>query len=265
MSDDNNNMNRAAESAEDKKRKVEQMDESDTKRARIKEEVVVPNIKQEMPIIKQETPIIKQEIPISKQETLNEEDEVLDLALTFGYEPGLRLEVEWDVVRDNETDNHDDETDHEPTMTTRWWGATLLSHDGRVEDSVAVRTLEYDAYPEGGFPEKTKEDVIIIGQGTLCDPNTQEIMAYRLEGEEDAWFSGDRTDLEDAVDTCLMSAMEKHKDKWDKLTPAQQAEIGSMMSSHKEKFVDLLTTHTVITPEVVKDLLAKVQYDAATK
>jgi hypothetical protein len=221
------------------------MDEPDAKRARTKQNGV----------------------SIRKQAMPNDGDEVLDLALTFGCEPGLRLEVEWDVVDGNKTDSNDDgETGNKATTTTRWWGATLLPYDGRVTvDSEVVRTLEYDAYPEGGFPEKIKEDVVFIGQYTLCDPYTQEIMAFRLEGGEDMWFSGDRTDLEDTVDTCLASAMEKHKDLWDKLTPARQAEIASMLSSHKEKFVDLLSTHTVITPEVIKDSITKAQYDAATK
>ena len=47
--------------------------------------------------------------------------EVLDFALTMGIKAGDRLEVEWEIG---------DAEGKEEDVTTRWWGATLLEHDG---------------------------------------------------------------------------------------------------------------------------------------
>jgi hypothetical protein len=59
------------------------------------------------------------------------EDEALDLAVTLGYKTGDRIEIQWELEKQGETDVH-------------WWGATLLEHDGRTTDSVAIRTILYD-------------------------------------------------------------------------------------------------------------------------
>jgi hypothetical protein len=61
------------------------------------------------------------------------EDEALDLAVTLGYKTGDRIEIQWELEKQGETDVH-------------WWGATLLEHDGRTTDSVAIRTILYDEY-----------------------------------------------------------------------------------------------------------------------
>jgi hypothetical protein len=162
----------------------------------------------------------------------SDREEVLDLTLAIGLKPGDRLEVEWEIG---------DESDSKPTET-RWWGATLLEHDGRTEDTVAVRVIDYDPYPEGGFSERSLEDVIFLQPDTLVDLETHEEMRFRREGEgEEIWFN--RSQLEEVVNATLTNAMQKNSQAWKVLNSAQQATVASTVASKKEKLLDLLTSH----------------------
>uniref|UniRef100_A0A7S2V7Q8 Uncharacterized protein n=1 Tax=Entomoneis paludosa TaxID=265537 RepID=A0A7S2V7Q8_9STRA len=160
-----------------------------------------------------------------------EAKEVLDLAVSLGYKDGDRIEVEWDV-----------EDDH--NVATRWWGATLLPHDGRYhsdEENVAIRTLHYDPYPEGGFLESSKEDVIFLSPNLLADPTTREPLNYRRQGsEEELVVEANESSLEGAVNAILQGALAKNQAAWNTMTPAQQAQIASKIAQKKEKLVSLL-------------------------
>jgi hypothetical protein len=175
------------------------------------------------------------------------EEDVLDLAHHLKLQPGDRLEVEWTVG---------DEEDEK--MTTRWWGATLLEHDGRTEDRVCIRTLEYDAFPPL-FPEKSKEDVIFLGRDIIVEPVSQEELHFRREGDvtPEVWLG--RSQVEEVVNATLMNAMQKNSKAWKALSTAQQAMIACSIASKKEKLLELLMAHEgrVVTPGDMNSLLAQ--------
>ena len=91
------------------------------------------------------------------------------------------------------------------TTVTKWWGAVLLPPDGRTHvltddggdfgsspvptpkkpadaATVPVRTLDYDAMPSHGFPDRSVEDVVILSDHTLLNMSSGTRAHYRLEG-----------------------------------------------------------------------------------
>jgi hypothetical protein len=181
-----------------------------------------------------------------------DETEVLDLATTLGFKPGDRLEVQWEVC------DGDGETSE-----TRWWGATLMEHDGRTEDSVAIRVLDYDPYPEGGFPDRSLEDVIFIGSDLLCDPHEHREMFYRRENQDEEVFSLSENEIEEFVNNTLMSAFNKQKDAFDQLDRAKQAVIADKIAQKKKRLLDLMkdfrtnNPNTTITHIEMQSFLAQ--------
>lgn len=179
-------------------------------------------------------------------------EEVLDLANILGYKSGDRFEVCWELVPEGA-----DET-AEPEQ--RWWGATLLEHDGRTEDSVAVRVLRYDAYPQGGFAERSLEDVIFLGRDNLIDPSNHQEMEYRREGQDDSESTYvNRDDIEQVVNDTLSNAFKKNSASWNNLSRSQQASIAEIVAEKKERLVELLLNqpNRVITPSQMQDILAR--------
>jgi hypothetical protein len=177
----------------------------------------------------------------------NPSGEILDLATTFGFQAGDRFEVQWTV----ESPAGDD---------TRWWGATLIAHDGRTsDDSVAIRVLDYDPYPEGGFTERSREDVIFIGKEVLINPESMEELTYRLAGEEQNTVWMPRGQAEDVVNEILTRALEKNSRAFSEMTPARQAVIAEAIATKKEKLVELLENHErrFITSNDMQAILAR--------
>jgi len=219
--------------------------------------------------------------------------EVLDLATHFSIRPGDRVEVEWEVLPS--TSEEEDATAAAGTTKarTRWWGATLLPHDGRTDDSVAIRTLEYDSYPEGGFPDKSKEDVIFIGHNTVLnykgpdavvEEGDEEILQFRLpgrssdgaEGDGGAVYVTDRDDIEKVVNDILVSAMANNESKFKNLDRASQAHIAQKVASKREKLISLLEQRFltggddaktrssgggIVTPADMREILAQTMND----
>ena len=188
--------------------------------------------------------------PSSKRPKTSEE-EALDLAITLGYKPGDRIEVQWEIENDGET-------------TVKWWGATLLPFDGRTTDSVAIRTLHYDACPEMGFPEPSDEDVIFLGDDLLVSPDSTTELHYRREGssgdndneEHDHVYCMNEQDMEEQLNAILMGALAKSQSKWATLTPAQQAVIAENIKNKKEQLMTVLKSKKeVITSASIKDIL----------
>jgi len=188
--------------------------------------------------------------------------EVLDLALTMGIKAGDRLEVEWEI---GDAEGKEDED-----VTTRWWGATLLEHDGKTEEEgVAIRVLEYDALPELGFPEKSREEVIFISHDVLVNYETQDQLPFRLLSDDDSavfWVRGE--EIGELVNTILQSAMSKTAGGFNGLPRAQQALVAEKIAAKKEKLVELLQNHIkeirettgnrgVVTAEDAQRLLAQ--------
>jgi hypothetical protein len=202
-----------------------------------------------------------------EEEGVVAEGEVLDLANTLGFKPGDRFEVEWEVSTEDESDESGGdaattavagEEEEQETFTTRWWGATLLEHDGRTEDSVAVRVLDYDPYPEGGFLERSREEVIFLGRDELIDPNTHAQMHYRLEGDVETVWLG-REGVEEVVNATLANAMQKNSKSWNGLSRAQQASIADIIAKKKEKLLELLLSQAngVVTTTEMHAIIAK--------
>jgi hypothetical protein len=203
-----------------------------------------------------------------EEELVEGEGEVLDLATMLGLKVGDRFEVQWEITQDESEESNGDaaaaadaeEEEEEETYTTRWWGATLVEHDGRTEDSVAVRVLDYDPYPEGGFPERSREEVIFLGRDLLIDPNTHEQMQYRREGDDDSsavWLG--REGVEEVVNTTLANAMQKNSKSWNVLSRAQQASIADIIAKKKEKLLELLLSQPngVVTTSEMHAIIAK--------
>jgi hypothetical protein len=174
----------------------------------------------------------------------NTSEPPLDLAETFGYKQGDRLEVLWEVEMDGET-------------TKKWWGATLDPSDGRTEDGVAIRVLHYDSFPEAGFQE-CYDDVIFMGEDLLVSPDSQTQLQYRRLGSTEpiVWYN--ERDLGAQLNNILMGALSKHSESWKSLPPAQQAAIAEKIAKKKEKLLEALKAHkTIITSASVKEILSK--------
>lgn len=170
--------------------------------------------------------------PVSSSKRPRHDDgEVLDLAQTMGLTTGDRLEVRWEIEMNDDT-------------ITRWWGASLLEHDGKTEEGVAVRVLEYDPFPDGGFPESSKEEVIFMRHDLLINYSSQEEAHYRLlsdDNSEVVWVRND--DIEDLVNTILTKAMQKTASNFSALPRSQQALLAEKIAEKKEKLVQLLKDH----------------------
>jgi hypothetical protein len=189
----------------------------------------------------------------------------VDLAVHLGFQPGDRIEVQWEVG----------DIEKGEQLTRRWWGATLMEHDGRVlsaEDdegppmSLAIRVLDYDPYPEGGFPERMRESVVFTGDNTLSNPEDDEvILVFRREGEEaveddEPIFRLSDSEMEEYVNSIMISLFDKHSDTIKQLPAAQQAMIAERLKIGKEKFLDALAqlgSGAHVTAEKIQELLAQ--------
>lgn len=183
-----------------------------------------------------------EQAPSPKAEKRAKTEAPLDLAVTLGYKDGDRIEVEWEIENDNED------------KTVHWWGATLLKHDGRTEDSVAIRQLLYDPYKDF---ESSKEDVIFLGDDLLVSPDSQNQLKFRREGEDEVtWYN--EGDLNQKLNTILMGALTKNETAWKILPPARQALIASKIASKKEKLIEALRDHDgVITSDTIQEVMQK--------
>ena len=188
-----------------------------------------------------------EESPGAKRERTQEENgQIYDLAKTFGYHDGDRLEVSWELESNGQ-------------IESRWWGATLLPWDSKdiVDGNVAVRRLAYDAYPEAGF-EVSEERVVFLGD-TLIDYETKAELDFRREGngEEEPSIEADPSKLMEQI---IKSAFEKRKDQFAKLPRSQQAIIASQLAEVTDKVVDNLekirARGGVVTASKVNELVA---------
>ena len=165
------------------------------------------------------------------------EEEVLDLARTMDLKAGDRLEVQWEIEDNDSSD---------AAAVVRWWGATLLEHDGRTDDGVAIRTLQYDPYPEGGFPEESREDVIFMGRNVLINYPSQDELTFRTltdDGSGIEYVVTNDQDVEDLVESILNNALHKQAATFEALPRAQQALLAEKIAAKKEKLIGLVQEH----------------------
>ena len=176
------------------------------------------------------------------------EESVPDLAEEMGYKAGDRIEVEWDIA----TADNDE-------AQTRWWGATLMPWDGDTTESVAVRKLDYDPYPDGGFPNRSQERVVFTGVSELVDPTTRDTFTFRKEGGEET-LRVSRDDIETIVNETLMKALKNNEQSWNNLDRAKQGMLAEIIERKKRKLTELLSERTgkgIVTANDMKTILAQ--------
>jgi hypothetical protein len=199
-------------------------------------------------------------------DTKQDDDEpvMIDLCDQLGLKAGDRLEVEWQLVLDGEEDDDsvtnsgddddEEEEEKEGKTTTKWWGCSLLPHDGRYDDGVAVRTLEYDpSLPH--YPEKTREDVIFLSHEIIINPSTQ--AEFRFRPEDVIQFNCEE-ETREAINGILMETLNKHSAKWAQLDRAQQGAIAAVIAQKKELLVEAIMSHSkspIINADDMKEIL----------
>ncbi|KAG7365050.1 hypothetical protein IV203_038253 [Nitzschia inconspicua] len=200
-------------------------------------------------------------------------DPPLDLATTLGYKDGDRLEVQWEIHNVNDDKEEDDDEDgtveqdlNSTSLSSKtvWWKATLLEHDGRTTDSVAIRTLLYDARPDLGFPEPSKEDVVFLGHDLLVSPHDDSIqLKYKRDGlteAENQLLVCKDNQLDEQLNQIVMGTLQKNEKLWRAMPAAAQAAIAEKMRKMKEKMKEKLQAlgpQVVITSETIQKLLAE--------
>ncbi len=81
------------------------------------------------------------------------------------------------------------------------------------------------------------------------------IISYGRE-EEVFWYN--EGDLDEQLNAILKGALDKNKNAWGGLNPAQQAMIAEKIATKKEKLMEVLKAHNdVITSATIKDILQK--------
>ncbi|VEU45343.1 unnamed protein product [Pseudo-nitzschia multistriata] len=214
------------------------------------------------------------------------EEEIPDLARTLGLEAGDEIEVQWEIHRDEGQDqDHGEDQGRDgggPEVSVHWWRATLMEYDGKTTDSVAVRTLCYEARPDLGFPEPSKEDVVFLGRDVLAastdansgdweaNPGAVRRMPYRRVGsgkasakpEEEVFYYND-DQLDDQLNDLLLGALERNKEAWRAVPAARQAAIAEAIKEKKDKLKAILQAEAkkrdnkVITSETIREILAR--------
>ena len=226
---------------------------------------------------------------VETSNTKKEDLDSFDVAKDMKLIPGSRIEVQWEVHFD------DDEN-----VTTRWWGGTLLSHDGRMHTfddergdqvTVPIRVIDYDPYEEGGFPDRSLEDVCFLTDHTLHCMESDSSSYWRLEREQweptvdiedyskkmvidaggvlhlaavvaQSEGCSNETLVENLVGEVLKSAIENTgvMDKMKKLNPSQQAVMAEKIVASQKMFGDKLLEqmNKSESNEITEDTLAKV-------
>jgi hypothetical protein len=195
----------------------------------------------------------------TNDDTKQDETVMIDLCDQLGLKAGDRLEVEWQLLMDPDSEEDEasattNEEEEEEKTTTKWWGCSLLPHDGRYEDGVAVRTLEYDpSLPH--YPDKTQEDVVFLSHEIVINPVSQAEFRFRPEGV--VQFSNEE-EAREAINGILMETLNKHSAKWATLDRAQQGVIAAGVAKKKELLVEAIMSHSkspIINADDMKEIL----------
>lgn len=184
---------------------------------------------------------------------------IVDLAISLGFRAGDRIEVEWEVADGEDAG----------VLNTRWWGSTLKAHDGRTtSEGLAIRVLDYDPYPEGGFPERSLEDVVFATPNTLVHPDAIEQQSddfdelhFRREGEEETVTMNNES-LRCHLNELLVDIMKEKTitSAFRNMDAAQQARFAEVVANGKEKLIDVIQTQwdqtrKVLTPEDIPGIM----------
>eukprot|EP00550_Attheya_septentrionalis_P000255 CAMPEP_0198291760 /NCGR_PEP_ID=MMETSP1449-20131203/9179_1 /TAXON_ID=420275 /ORGANISM="Attheya septentrionalis, Strain CCMP2084" /LENGTH=289 /DNA_ID=CAMNT_0043990441 /DNA_START=53 /DNA_END=922 /DNA_ORIENTATION=- len=220
-------------------------------------------------------------------------ESVSDVCETVELKPGDRVQVMWEV----HMDNIDESSSHK-----HWWTGTLLSKDGRTHELVAddddvddkpvvvpIRTLDYDPYPQGGFPERSLEDVCFLSEHSILNVSSGSNAYYRKEGDnweptddyedrimeaveadtaeaESQLMSGNGATKEESMrfilDTVLQASLASTggHTKMQHMNPAQRLAVAEKIATAKERLLERIMQHDgggEITAETVRTFMAE--------
>lgn len=155
----------------------------------------------------------------SEPGSVNNEN-IIDIAQAIDLKPGSRIEVRWDLhfgdtsevpfninAESIHPENNATMENSQSITQTRWWGGTLLHPDGRMHTlddagsndtvQVPIRVIDYDPYIEGGFPDRSLEDVCFLTDHSLLNMGneSESRMWWRKEG--DTWMPNSDMDEEE--------------------------------------------------------------------
>lgn len=193
----------------------------------------------------------------------------VDIAKILKLDEGARVQVRWEIsIGDKEE--------------VKWWSGILLPqiddqihtlHDEDDEVVVPVRQIDYDPYTEGGFPDRSVENVCFLSDHSILNLSDDARAFWRKEGDD--WepsnededemklFSGDYEKNENAasddddvsisssspedalhmiLNGVLQTALQKTgvMDRMEKLPQSQQGMIAERIANAKEKLMNKL-------------------------
>mmetsp|Transcript_40040 Transcript_40040/g.48800 ORF Transcript_40040/g.48800 Transcript_40040/m.48800 type:complete len:328 (+) Transcript_40040:181-1164(+) len=151
--------------------------------------------------------------PQDSEKKESEDDELMvDVCEAIGLKANTRIEVKWDLIM---------EESNALETETRWWGAKLLPHDGRMhtlsevdglgDDTVTVplRVLDYDPYVAGGFTERSTAEVAFLNNHLLFEIATETHLSFRAEGSD--WEVDENAEADD--DTVISASSDGGKEE----------------------------------------------------
>eukprot|EP00978_Attheya_sp_CCMP212_P031983 scaffold122884_cov51-Attheya_sp.AAC.2 len=219
---------------------------------------------------------------------------------------GDRVQVMWEVHMDNIIGENPDAAAAAAVGASsshkHWWTATLLLKDDRTHELVAddddvddkpvvvpIRTLDYDPYPQGGFPERSLEDVCFLSEHSILNVSSESNAYYRKEGDnweptddyeerimeaveadtaeaESQLVSGNGANKEESMrfilDTVLQASLASTggHTKMQHMNPAQRLAVAEKIATAKERLLERIMQHDgdgVITAETVRTFMAE--------
>jgi len=231
-----------------------------------------------------------------------ESHEFLDIPSSLNLVPGTRIQVIWDIYKsehdelptehwwsatllpydDGRTyvlaeEEEDVDDENECSLHEDGVGETEIVRDStdqrdhlkkpsnKSNDCVVLplRRLDYDAYPEGGFPERSIEDVCFISDRAMFLVSTNGTTLWRLEGQtlnteesmvnpnppssvyednletKDNKISLPQDGVRSTIDTIIQSALINSgvMEKMSKLPASQQLIVAERIATSKEKLI----------------------------
>ena len=216
-------------------------------------------------------PLVPVTVTVTVEPTQNQQLKPIDVAdeTVPTIKTGDRLEVMWDLEEDVITSSPVFE---QVEKSSRWWGATLLPPSDPVETHLltdpengdtalmVVRVLDYDPYPEGGYPESSPTKIVFVADNLIYDLDCEESCVFRREGEEyepplnsvdpinnpvpsstpEVLFEASLDGATSLIDGMLSSAIASVMSKFEKVDAARQAVIGEIIGESRQTMIEAL-------------------------
>jgi hypothetical protein len=199
----------------------------------------------------------------------------VDIAKELKLEEGTLIQVRWEIsIGDKEE--------------VKWWSGILLPqierqthtlHDDDDEVVVPIRQIDYEPYIEGGFPDRSVENVCFLSDHSILNLSDDARAFWRKEGDDwepsnededelkllsgdykpEANTASDDDDVsisssspEDALhmilNSVLQTALQKTgvMDRMEKLPQSQQGMIAERIAKAKEKLMNKLLEQSMV-------------------